>query len=107
MSGSSVAVAGQKLHRQLAQLLAAPLLASDHDPLDLVRDAAHIRSGAGALMAAAVQQARDAGSTWQGIGQVLGVSRQTVFQKYGKPTDPRNGEVMNTSPLLDAIDLAR
>lgn len=58
-------------------------------------------------MAAAVQQARDAGSTWQDIGQVLGVSRQAAFQKYGKPTDPRNGEAMNTSPLPDAIDLAQ
>lgn len=58
-------------------------------------------------MAAAVQQAREAGRTWQEIGQVLGVSRQAAFQKYGKPIDPRNGEVMNTSPLPEAIELAQ
>lgn len=58
-------------------------------------------------MAAAVQQAREAGRTWQEIGEVLGVSRQAVFQRYGKPIDPRNGEVMNTSPLPGAVELAR
>lgn len=58
-------------------------------------------------MAAAVQQAREAGRTWQEIGQVLGVSRQAAFQKYGKPIDPRNGEIMNTNPLPDAVELAQ
>jgi hypothetical protein len=60
-----------------------------------------------ALMTAAVQQARDAGRTWQEIGDVLGVSRQAVFQRYGKPIDPRTGEVMNTTPLPEADELAR
>lgn len=58
-------------------------------------------------MAAAVHQARDAGRTWQEIGQALGVSRQAAFQKYGKPIDPRNGEVMSTSPLPEAVELAQ
>ncbi|WP_159233282.1 DUF3887 domain-containing protein [Mycolicibacterium vanbaalenii] len=106
MSGSFM-LAGQQLHRQLAQILAAPVLSSDNDPIDLVLAAHQIRDGAEALMAAAVQQAREAGRTWQDIGQVLGVSRQAAFQRYGKPIDPRNGEVMNTRPLPDAIELAR
>jgi len=100
-------LAAQKLHRQLAQILAAPVLKSDNDPIDLVREAHEIRGGAETLMAEAVQQARAAGRTWQEIGQVIGVSRQAAFQKYGKPIDPRNGEVMNTSPLPDAIELAQ
>lgn len=58
-------------------------------------------------MAAAVQQAREAGRTWQEIGEVLGVSRQAVFQRYGKPIDPRTGELMNTSALPEANELAR
>lgn len=58
-------------------------------------------------MAAAVEQARAAGRTWQDIGDVLGVSRQAAFQRYGKVIDPRNGEVMNTSPLPEASALAR
>ena len=103
----SVTVTGQQLHRQLGQILAAPVLRSEIDPLDLVRAAHEIRDGAEALMAAAVQQAREAGRTWQEIGEVLGVSRQAAFQRYGKPIDPRNGEVMNTSPLPDAVELAR
>jgi hypothetical protein len=100
-------MAGQQLHRQIGQILAAPVLNSEVEPLDLVRAAQEIRDGAEALMAAAVQQAREAGRTWQEIGEVLGVSRQAAFQRYGKPIDPRNGEVMNTSPLPDAVELAR
>jgi hypothetical protein len=106
MSGSFM-LAGQQLHRQLGQILAAPVLNSDNDPIHLVRAAHQIRGGAETLMAAAVQQAREAGRTWQEIGQVLGVSRQAAFQKYGKPIDPRNGDAMNTSPLPDAIELTR
>jgi hypothetical protein len=72
-----------------------------------VRAALEIRDGAEALLATGVQQAREAGRTWQEIGDVLGVSRQAAFQRYGKPIDPRNGEVMNTSPLPGAAELAR
>ena len=103
----SFTLTGQQLHRQLGQILAAPVLNSEIEPLDLVRAAHEIRDGAEALMAAAVQQAREAGRTWQEIGAVLGVSRQAAFQRYGKPIDPRSGEVMNTSSLPDAVKLAR
>lgn len=106
MSGA-VMLAGQQLHRQLSHVLAAPVLNSGNDPIELIRAADQIRYGAEALMTAAVQQAREAGRTWQEIGQALGVSRQAAFQKYGKPIDPRNGEVMNTNPLPDAVELAR
>jgi hypothetical protein len=102
---STFTLASQKLHRQLAQILAAPVLDHDNDPIDLVRAAHEIRDGAEALMVAAVQQARESGRTWQEIGQVLGVSRQAAFQRYGKPIDPRNGEAMNASPLPDAVGL--
>jgi hypothetical protein len=100
-------VTGQQLHRQLGQILAAPVLGGENDPLEWVRAAHEVQDRADALMAAAVQQAREAGRTWQEIGEVLGVSRQAVFQRYGKPIDPRTGEVMNTSPLPEAADLAR
>lgn len=106
MSGSFT-VTGQQLHRQLGQILAAPVLRGENDPLGLVRAAHEIRDGAEALMAAAVEQAREEGQTWQEIGEVLGVSRQAVFQRYGKPRDPRNGGVMNTTALPEADELAR
>jgi hypothetical protein len=54
-----------------------------------------------------VQEARDRGVTWQAIGDSLGVSRQAAFQRYGKPIDPRTGDLMNTTPLADAAELAR
>jgi hypothetical protein len=106
VSGSFTAT-GLQLHRQLGQILAAPLLRGEDDPLQLVRAAHEVQDRAAELMAAAVQQAREAGRTWQEIGDVLGVSRQAVFQRYGKPIDPRTGEVMNTSALPEADDLAR
>ncbi|ANE78508.1 DUF3887 domain-containing protein [Mycobacterium adipatum] len=106
MSGSFMAVA-QQLHRKLGGILAAPVLRSEDEPLESVRAARDIQSGAEALMAAAVRQAREGGRTWQEIGDVLGVSRQAAFQKYGKVIDPRTGEIMNTTPLPEAIELAR
>lgn len=106
MSDSFTAT-GQLLHRQLGQILAAPVLRGQDDPLELVRAAHEVQDRAEALMAAAVQQARDAGRTWQQIGEVLGVSRQAVFQRYGKPIDPRTGEFMRTSALPEADVLTR
>jgi hypothetical protein len=103
----SFAVTGQQLHQRLSQALAAPVLRGEIDSLELVRAAHEVQDGADALMAAAVQQARESGRTWQEIGDVLGVSRQGAFQRYGKPIDPRTGEVMNTSALPDADELAR
>ncbi|AQT79920.1 DUF3887 domain-containing protein [Mycolicibacterium litorale] len=104
---ASFTASGQQLHRQLGRILAAPVLHTEIDPIELVRAAHEIRDGAEALMAAVVRQARQAGRTWQEIGDALGVSRQAAFQRYGKPIDPRNGKVMNTSPLPEAVELAR
>lgn len=103
----SFSVTCQQLHRQLGQILAAPVLGGENDPLELVRAAHEVQDRAEALMAAAVQQAREAGRTWQEIGEVLGVSRQAVFQRYGRPIDRRTVEVMNTSALPEADGLAR
>jgi hypothetical protein len=104
---SSFSETGRLLHRQLGQVLAAPVLRNDDDPLALVRTARDVQAGADALMAAAVQHARQTGRTWQQIGDALGVSRQAAFQRFGKPIDPRTGEPMNTTALAGADDLAR
>lgn len=61
----------------------------------------------GCVVVQAVVQAREADRTWQEIGDVLGVTRQAAFQRYGKPIDPRTGGVMSTSPLPEANELAR
>jgi hypothetical protein len=39
-------------------------------------------------MREAVDRARDAGATWQEIGDVLGASRQAAFQRFGRPAGP-------------------
>lgn len=97
----------QQLHRRLGQVLAQPVLRTELDPLESVRAAHEIRDVSEALITAAVEQARGVGRTWHEIGEVLGVSRQAAFQRYGKPVDPRNGELLKTSPLPSAVDLAR
>lgn len=57
-------------------------------------------------LAMTVAQARGAGNSWAQIGQVLGVSRQAAFQRFGRPTDPRTGEPMVGAVLPDAADRA-
>lgn len=54
-----------------------------------------------------VQQSRDAGHTWQEIGDLLGGTRQAAFQRFGKPIDPRTGEPMDkTVHMTDAAERA-
>ncbi|MEV6796639.1 hypothetical protein AB0M87_32875 [Streptomyces sp. NPDC051320] len=62
---------------------------------------------AGQVLKLCVQQSRDAGHTWQEIGDLLGVTRQAAFQRFGKPIDPRTGELMDkTVHMADAAERA-
>lgn len=99
--------AAAALHRQVAAILAAPVLASDNDVLLLLRSATIAQTQATTLVAAAVESARAEGRTWQEIGEVLGVSRQAAFQRFGRPIDPRTGEAMLMEPFVEAGELAR
>jgi hypothetical protein len=75
--------------------------------LDLVRRARDVDVLAGQVLKLCVQQARDAGHTWQEIGDLLGVTRQAAFQRFGKPIDPRTGEPMDkTVHMTDAAERA-
>lgn len=87
-------------------LLAARVLTADEDWAGAVEQALTVRSAADDVVRAVVHEARQAGATWQVIGDALGVSRQAAFQRYGRPIDPRTGEPMNTTPLPGAADLA-
>ena len=51
----------------------------------------------------AVAAARADGASWQAIGQVLGMSRQAVFKRFGRP-DPHTGAVpvRAVQPLIAA-----
>ena len=75
--------------------------------LDLIRSAKSTAELAEQVLKLCVQQSRDAGHTWQEIGDLLGVTRQAAFQRFGKPIDPRTGEPMDrTVHITDAAERA-
>ncbi|SDE15199.1 DUF3887 domain-containing protein [Auraticoccus monumenti] len=86
-------------------LLAARVLTSG-DQVGSIRRAVSLQAAADDVVRAVVQQAREEGATWQVVGAALGVSRQAAFQRYGRPTDPRTGEPMDTTPLDGVAELA-
>jgi hypothetical protein len=55
--------------------------------LDLVRRAQDLDDLSDQVLRLCVQQSRDAGHTWPEIGDLLGVTRQAAFQRFGKPID--------------------
>ena len=88
-----------------AQVLGSPL-ASPAYP-DLVRRARDVDGLAEQVLKLCVRQSRDAGHTWQEPGDLLGVTRQATFQRFGKPIDPRTGEPMDTTVrMTDAAERA-
>lgn len=85
----------------LAEAVGSPLTPPDY--LDLVRRSQGVDALAEQVLRLCVQQSRDAGHTWQEIGDLLGVTRQAAFQRFGKPIDPRTGEPMDkTVRMTDA-----
>jgi hypothetical protein len=89
----------------LAQAVGNPLASPAY--LDVVRRAQHVDGLAEQVLKLCVQQSRDAGHTWQELGDLLGVTRQAAFQRFGKPIDPRTGEPMDkTVRMADAAERA-
>lgn len=95
-----------ELASQCETLRLSPILGDPTAPARLVLGAVAIRESTERVVIAAVQQTRREGTSWQAIGDALGVTRQAAFQRYGKPTDPRTGAPMDTTPLPDAAPLA-
>jgi hypothetical protein len=77
----------------LGDAVASPVTTPSY--LDLVTRSRDVDVLAEQVLRLCVQQARDAGHTWQEIGDLLGVTRQAAFQRFGKPIDPRTGEPMD------------
>lgn len=75
-------------------------------PLGAVRIARDLADLAAEALRDAVAAARAAGCTWQEIGDLLGVSRQAAFQRFGQPDDPRTGEAMAARELPGAGPMA-
>lgn len=67
---------------------------TEPDPLVAVVSARRLARAVDDALRAAVDRARNAGRTWQEIGDLLGTSRQAAFQRFGRPVDPRTGERM-------------
>ncbi|MEU9101002.1 DUF3887 domain-containing protein [Streptomyces sp. NPDC048361] len=107
-SPPSLNVLSARLAEQAAALAAStssPLASLSY--LDLVRRAQDADALAEQVLKLCVQQSRDAGHTWQELGDLLGVTRQAAFQRFGKPIDPRTGEPMDkTVRMPDAAERA-
>ncbi len=89
----------------LARAVGNPLASPAY--LDLVRRAQDLDDLSEQVLRLCVQHSRDAGHTWQEIGDLLGVTRQAAFQRFGRPIDPRTGEPMDkTVRMADAAERA-
>jgi len=95
------------LHRQLTELVARPVFEEQPDPIEQITLALQIEHAAAELVASAVLSARAEGETWKSIGEVLGITRQAAFQRFGRPVDPQTGEPMSAAPLSDATARAQ
>lgn len=76
------------------------------DPaLDAVLAARDRLTAAEEQLQVSVTAARHAGRTWQQIGDVLGVSRQAAFQRFGQIPDPETGKPMSPARTADVVGL--
>lgn len=79
---------------------------TNDDAMGRIRAAQTHARRAEASLGQAVLDARSAGRTWHEIGDVLGVSRQAAFKRFGRPVDPETGETLHTGPTVDPAALA-
>lgn len=76
------------------------------DELDSIRAAQAGLEASRRVLADAVKAARAADHTWAEIGELLGISRQAAFKRFGSPRDPRTGNVMAQRSSRGVIDRA-
>jgi hypothetical protein len=73
-------------------------------PGDVVAAARDLSAAAETALQTAVDRAWAAGHSWREIGDVLGISRQAAFQRFGHPVDPRTGEPMTRAIPPDVVE---
>jgi hypothetical protein len=100
----SAAAGGRAAARDLLGTLLSAESAEPASPLAAIAFIQGVATETGDGMQAAVQRAREAGRTWAEVGEVLGISRQAAFQRFGKPADPRTGRPMASSMLPGAAE---
>jgi hypothetical protein len=54
----------------------------ESEPLDGLREACRLSTAIDKLTRELVQRARDGGHSWTQIGEVLGVTKQTAWERY-------------------------
>ncbi|MFE0749976.1 DUF3887 domain-containing protein [Gordonia sp. NPDC058843] len=74
--------------------------------LSRIHDALQLGRRSEELLSATARAARTSGCTWQEIGDVVGVTRQAAFQRFGKPVDPRTGAPMQKITIAHADVMA-
>ena len=77
--------------------------------LTAVRLAVALRQVADQALAACVREAREAGHTWQELGDTLNTTRQAAFQRFGRSAgavDPRTGSAVSEELLPGAGERA-
>ena len=100
-AGLDAAAGGRAAAHALLRRLLAEESASPLDAIAFIQGAA---SEIGDGLQTAVQRARQAGRTWAEVGQVLGISRQAAFQRFGRPADPVTGLPPAASMLPGAAE---
>ncbi|RIJ77003.1 hypothetical protein D1871_08495 [Nakamurella silvestris] len=68
-----------------------------------VRVAQEIALAAENRLTTEILRARDEGVAWQVIAEILGVSRQAAFKRFGTVRDPETGETMIRTPVVDTL----
>lgn len=91
---------------KIADVLRVELVTPGHDPEHALAAARALRPLADEALRALVGVARQRGASWQRIGDVLGITRQAAFQRFGSPIDPRTGVTMDRTILPGAAERA-
>jgi hypothetical protein len=79
------------------------------DPLAALRELTRGEAELEAVRRAKVEAARDAGASWEQVGEALGVSRQSAWEYYSSTTRSKlaaNVEANAELSEADAMDLA-
>lgn len=64
-----------------------PLEQGEATPLECAAALAGLQADLDAQLRRAVQRATDAGASWADVGQALGVSRQTAWNRYSREAE--------------------
>lgn len=54
----------------------------ESEPLDALREACRVSTALDKLIRESVRRAREAGHSWTQIGEALGVTKQTAWERY-------------------------